>query len=294
MSNVRGHIVPALAAIAVAALPLASIARPLAVFPSSPSVCNNSAIKLGPALSPFAALAGTTITNVGATVVDRSPDVSSGTTPLAASDLIGVWPGTAITGFYPPGIDEGGFRDIYAAGFDTNRAVPQAAQGALNAAYTIAAGIAPTALVAGDLSEVALPGYPTGTLPPGVYKSNSTLGIMSGNLTLDGRQGNSRGRGSYNTPPPVFVFEIASSLTTTYNAGAGGNIILINGATPCDIYWQVGDSATLGGATFYGNVFAYTSITLGASTFTGRALALNGAITMPAASGSLITNPGGR
>jgi hypothetical protein len=93
--------------------------------------------------------------------------------------------------------------------------------------------------------------------------------------------------------PPIFVFQVASSLTTTANAGAGGNIILGPGVSPASIYWQVGDSATLNGAVFEGNVFAYTPITVGAAMFTGRALALNGAITLPAERGTLVTNGGG-
>jgi hypothetical protein len=205
---------------------------------------------------------------------------------------MGVWPGTSVTGFYPPGMDASGVGAIYAAGFNANRGVPMAAQGALKVAYYKAAAALPTALVAGDLSEVKLPGYPTGTLPPGVYRSNSTLGIMGGNLTLDGRAANSAAFA--NAPAPVFIFQVASSFTTTFNAGVSGNIILTNGANPCNIYWRIGDSATLGGATFYGNLFAYSSITLGATTFTGRALAMNGAITLPAAGGSLVTNSGGR
>ncbi len=50
----------------------------------------------------------------------------------------------------------------------------------------------------------------------------------------------------------------------------------------CNVFWQVGSSATLGTTTtFEGNILALTSITLttGASV-TGRALARNGAVTL--------------
>jgi hypothetical protein len=67
---------------------------------------------------------------------------------------------------------------------------------------------------------------------------------------------------------------------------------LINGASACNIYWQVGSSATLGGATFYGNVLALTAITIPtAAQFTGRLLARNAMVSISAP--SLITNPGG-
>jgi hypothetical protein len=199
---------------------------------------------------------------------------------------MGVWPGTAVTGFYPPGVDSDGVNAIYAAGFNGNRAVPMAAQGALVTAYNAAAMRQSTTLVSGDLSQAKVPGYPMGTLPPGVYKSLSTADITSGNLTLIGNGNNSTSG--------VFIFQVASALTTSGNAGLSGNIILKNGASPCNIYWQIGSSATLGGSAFYGNLFAFSSITLNASSFVGRALALNGAITIPVAGGALIQSPGGR
>jgi type VI secretion system secreted protein VgrG len=91
----------------------------------------------------------------------------------------------------------------------------------------------------------------------------------------------------------VFIFQVGSSLTTVFNGLSSGNISLINGAQACNIFWQVGSSATLGGTTFYGNVAAYASITLNATIFNGRAMALNGAVTIPVAAGTLITTPGG-
>jgi len=243
------------------------------------SSCSQGAgsIALG-AAAPFAILAGSTVTNVGNTLVTYAPGaVTSGVN----DDLIGVWPGTAVTGFYPPGTDADGTGAIYAAGYNTNTAVPMAAQGALTTAYNAAAGVPATATVAGDLGGQ--------TLAPGVYKSTSTLAIANGNLTLDGG-GN---------PQSVFIFQVGSTLTTVLNGGAGGNVILQNNASACNIYWQIGSSATLGGATFYGNVLAYSSITINASTFTGRALAGGsalgtGAVSIPVAGGSLITNPGGQ
>jgi Ice-binding-like len=252
--------------------------------PASTLACSQSAsaIPLGAALAPFAVLAGSTITNTGLTVVTNAPTAVTGT---IADDLIGVSPGTAVTGFYPPGTDTGGVNAIYAAGYNTNAAVPLAAENALVTAYNAAAAVPVTNTFLGgqDLSQATIVGYPTGTLPPGVYASPSSMSIMAGNLTLNG----------LGNPQSTFVFQMASSLTTTLNGAASGNIILINGASACNIYWQVGSSATLGGATFYGDVFALSSITLTSSaSFAGRALARNGSVTI--ATASLITNPGGQ
>jgi len=241
------------------------------------------AFALGPALSPFALLAGTTITNTGNTIVTYA---SGAVTGSFNDDLVGVSPGTAVVGFYPPGVVSDGQNAIYAIGYNNTPAVPLAAEGALTTAFNTLAGMAapPANVFPGgqDLSQANEPGYPTGTLPPGVYKSASTMGILAGNLTLNGN-GNAQS---------VFVFQAGSALTTTLNAGVSGNVILTNGATACNVYWQVGSSAVLGGASFSGNVLAGASVTLTSATqFTGRALARTGAVTISTA--TLVTDPGG-
>jgi hypothetical protein len=107
-------------------------------------------------LGTFEILAGSTVTNTGATSV--------------TGDL-GVSPGTAVTGF-PPGILTG---TLHAGD-------PTAAQAqlALTAAYNDAAGRSVGAIgVAGNLGGR--------TLAPGVYKSTSSLEISSGDLTLDAK-----------------------------------------------------------------------------------------------------------
>ena len=57
---------------------------------------------------------------------------------------------------------------------------------------------------------------------------------------------------------------------------------LINGASPCNVFWKVGSSATLGTTTsFKGTILALTSITLNTgATVDGRLLARNGAVTL--------------
>jgi hypothetical protein len=263
---------------------LAPGANPPATLPPAGTLsCSQGAgsVPLGPALSPFALLAGSTITNTGASIVTYAAGAVTGN---LNDDLVGVSPGTSVVGFYPSGSVTDGPSAIYAVGSHNDPAVTVAAESALTTAYNVAAGTASTTTFPGgqDLSTAVVGVNPPGTLPPGVYKSPSTLGIFAGNLTLNGG-GN---------PQSVFIFQVGTALTTTFNGGATGNVILANGATACNVYWQVGTSAVLGGASFYGNVLASASVTLTSSTqFTGRALARNGAVTISTA--TLVTNPGG-
>jgi len=106
------------------------------------------------------------------------------------------------------------------------------------------------------------------TLTPGVYNFTSSA-FLTGTLTLD----------SLGDPNALFVFQIGSTLITASDA----SVLSINGTNGCNIYWQVGSSATLGtGTDFEGSILALTSITLNtnADIMNGRALALNGAVTL--------------
>lgn len=178
----------------------------------------------------------------GSTVTNTGPSTVNG-------DL-GVSPGTAITGF-PPGTVNGA---VHAAD-----AVAAQAQSDLSTAYNDAAGRTPPVSVSGDLGGL--------TLTPGVYKSGSSLGL-TGALTLDA-EGN---------PNAVFIFQAGSTLTTA----SGSHVKLINGAQPCNVFWQIGSSATLGtSSVFIGNILAYTSISMNNGvTVAGRALARNGGVTL--------------
>lgn len=172
------------------------------------------------------------------------------TGPSQLSNDLGVSPGTAITGF-PPGNAAGA---THAAD-----AVALQAQSDLTIAYDDAAGRAKTASVAGDLVGR--------TLTAGVYNSTGPL-ALSGMLTLDG-QGDSNA---------VFIFQIASTLITA----SASYVNMINGAQACNVFWQVGSSATLGTASvFRGSILALTSIAVTTDTVVqGRALARNGAVTL--------------
>jgi hypothetical protein len=165
---------------------------------------------------------------------------------------LGVDPGLAVTGF-PPGLVAGGT-------IHTGDAVALQAQNDTTTAYNTLAGQALTA----DLTGQDLGGM---TLTAGVYHFSSSA-QLTGALTLDA-QGD---------PNAVFVFQIGSTLTTASNS----SVLVINGAVDCNIFWQVGSSATLGTTTtFKGNILALTSITLNTGALiSGRALARNAAVTM--------------
>ena len=176
----------------------------------------------------------------------------SNTGPSVITGDLGIFPGTAssVTGF-PPGqvIGATHFADAVALG----------AQNDVTTAYNNLAGQPCDATISGDLAGM--------TLGPGVYCSTTSMGL-SGALTLDA-QGN---------PNSVFIFKVGSALTT----GSSSSVRLINGGQSCNVFWQIGSSATLGTTTsFLGNILALTSITLltGATT-DGRALARTGSVTL--------------
>lgn len=176
--------------------------------------------------------------------------VTNTDSPTTVSGDVGVSPGTAVTGF-PPGLAGG---TIHLAD-----GAAAAAQTALTAGYIDAAGRSGGTTVSGDLVGQ--------TFTAGVYKSTSSLAV-SGDVTLDA-QGD---------PAAVFIFQISSTLTT----GSGSHIVLANGAKACNVFWQVGSSATLGtNSVFKGNILALTSITITTGVnLEGRALARNGAVTL--------------
>ena len=114
------------------------------------------------------------------------------------------------------------------------------------------------------------------TLVAGVYGTSAALGL-TGPLTLDGGGKNDG----------VWIFKTASTLITA----SSSSVVLTNGAQACNVYWQVGVSATFGTDTsFVGTVMAATSITATTgATFEGRLLASDGAVTLDT---NTISQPG--
>ena len=185
----------------------------------------------------FAVLAGSTVTNTGPTLV--------------TGDL-GVWPGTAITGF-PPGILIG----TQYAGVTP----AMTAQGDLTVAYNDAAGRTLCLVsIVGDLGGL--------TLPPGLYKSTSFLEITTGDLVLDA-QGD---------PNAVWIFSMAASLTVANTR----QVSIIGGGSAANVYWQVGSSAVIGtGVAMMGTIMADQSISFATgAVLKGRALARVAAVTL--------------
>ena len=167
---------------------------------------------------------------------------------------LGLWPGTSITGF-PPGL-------VIAPGTtDTTNAAAQQAQSDLTAAYVNAAGRPVDASTPADLANL--------NLQPGVYAGPDKSPLsLTGPLVLDG--GGDLGS--------VFIFQTDSTLIT----GSGSTVTLVNGAQECNVFWQVGSSATLGtGSVFAGNILALAAVTVTNSvTVHGRALARTEAVTL--------------
>lgn len=188
-------------------------------------------------------------------ILGASAVTNTGSSVLTGN--LGIYPGSAITGF-PPGTVSGVT--------SISNVAALAAKNSAQAVYTDLAARSSSVIA------TALDGQ---TLVPGVYSSAGGTFTLAqsagGTLTLNGAG--------------VYVFKMATTLTT----GAGGIpvITLTGGARASDIYWQVGSSATINSGsagTFQGNIIALTSITdtIG-GTVNGSLIALNGAVTLSAA-----------
>jgi len=184
-------------------------------------------------------------------ILAGSTITNTGTTTISGN--IGLSPGTAFIG-QGPGADSivltGGTIHIADA-------VAVKAKSDLTTAFNVLMGRPSTAL-AGDLGGQIL--------TAGVYSFASSA-QLTGTLTLDGG------------PDDIFIIQVGSSLTTATNSA----VVLTGGALASNVFFVVGESATLGTTTsFVGQILAGTSITLdtSATILCGAALTQTGAVTL--------------
>ena len=158
-----------------------------------------------------------------------------------------------------PTDSETGFDDVTLIGANhPGGPVAQQAKTDLNTAYVTAAGRGPATDVETELGGL--------TLTPGVY-GNETLGI-TGTLTLN----------TLGDPNAVFIFQAGSTLITA----SSSHVIVLGGGTACNVFWQIGSSATLGtDSDLIGTVMASAAITAGTrATVQGRLLAQTESVTL--------------
>jgi hypothetical protein len=209
--------------------------------------------------------------NSAATAASRAVSPAAQTINLRTASNFSVLAGSDITSIPPtsmsaelglsPGSSVTGAPRASATHIDDATAVT--AKTDLTAAYKQVAA-APTTGVIQDAGDIG-----GETLTPGVYASASSI-FLTGTVTL-----NAKGN-----PNALFIFKAGSTLITASNA----KVAFINGAQACNVYWQVGSSATLGtGTQFAGTILALTSITSTTGvTVNGRLLARNAAVTLDA------------
>ena len=185
--------------------------------------------------------------------------VLAGTTVTNTGDSVihgdlGVSPGTACTGFPDP--CTGGGPGTVSGTIHAGDAQALQAQSDLTAAY----GIAASSPCNSNQTGKNLGGQ---ILNPGTY-CQTTAPTLTGTLVLSGNG--------------VFIFQIGSTLITA----PGATVSLVDGAQACNVFWQVGSSATLDTTTtFVGTIMALTSITVNnGATIQGRALARNGQVSL--------------
>src|ERR1700726_4924838 len=171
------------------------------------------------------------------------------TGPTTMFGDLGLSPGSSVTGA-PHVLGQTHVDDAVAIG----------AKNDLTTAFDDAASRPPNASAGTDLAGQVF--------SPGVRTASSSLLLSSGSVTLDA-QGD---------PNAVFIFQIGSTLIT----GSSTTVLLVNGAQACNVFWQVGSSATLGtGTRFVGTVMALATITANtAATIHGRLLAQTAAVNL--------------
>lgn len=189
--------------------------------------------------SSFEILAATTATNTGTSIIGGD---------------IGVYPGTALTGFGSPTTISG---VLHAGDF-----VAQNAQTAASAAFTSGMALTPNTTLSATTFELG-----GSVLVPGVYSVGSAASVST-NMIFNGG-GN---------PNASWIFQIGSTLVTS----ASVQMVCTNGAQAQNITWLVGSATTLGATSvFHGNVISQTAVTLGNGVIVdGRLFSLTAAVTL--------------
>ena len=253
----------------------------------------NVAPVLGPTLIPFGSVTSAAgMTNTGTLTVIHG-DV--GTTATGFSSLTGIHDNTVVIAGVPqcvytevPAADVGLvtgqiFSPLTPAvpfacpleGTPATTAVADQALAEAVTAYNYLQGLPSIGGLAAEIGNT--------TIPPGVYKASSSVGITAGPVKLDA-QGD---------PNAYWVFQIPTSLTVG-NSVAPADVILLHGAKAKNVYWAVGSDIInfeqTGGGTFNGTVIAYGPVgiavsTVGNTTITtvnGRLIDLGASITLVA------------
>jgi uncharacterized repeat protein (TIGR01451 family) len=201
-------------------------------------------------------LAGAAVASAQTVGAASSFAIVGGTTVTAGGAIstvngdVGVSPGTSVTGFPSPATT------VPPYSVHSNDGAAINAQAATLALYNSLAALGPAAPIPPQLNAQ--------NLGPGTYSIGAADLAGGGTLTLTGA-------GNY-------VFQVASSLV----ANVGSQVVLLGGASACNVFWQVTSAATLNGVNFAGNVVAQANVTLGVGDqLTGRALATSlGSVTL--------------
>ncbi len=206
-----------------------------------------TAVPLGTS-AQFAVLAGAGVTNTGSTTIQ--------TVDASVRGDVGTSPTNTITG-------EAGISWLAPATGSLHKADAVALQAQADnlIAYNAATGAPTSTALGAQLDGV--------TLLAGVHTAGTTLNLAeNGTVTLDAE----------NDPAAVFIFQVGSSLTME----VASTVALVNGANPCNVFWQVSEDATIKtNAVFQGTLLAENAIVAqSGADFIGRLLAQNASVTL--------------
>ena len=238
-------------AVAGASLSVLAVLGAILVLAGSSAAATPTTVGLGTA-GNFAVLAGTSITDVPTSAitgnVGLSPATGAAMTGMTCAEVQGTIYSVDASGPLPcritnPGLLTTAINDAFG----------------VNGAYLDAQNRTPFTTLLGTVvpADNQLGGK---TLGPGVYRlASATTANLTGNVTLSG------------SASDVWIFQASSNLVFS----SSSTVNFSGGAQACNVFWQVGTSATIGtGANISGTILAGASITAATgATITGRLLA---------------------